>query len=93
LDLRGEKDKGLEKLYREAFYDFYFSSDIVLAIKSRIMTWVGHASRMGERHAQELLVGGHKGKRILVRPRHRFEGNKNVSYRNRMGERRLNLSS
>jgi len=50
--------------------------NIFLVIKSRIMRWVGHVARMGERRGvYRVLVGKPKGKRPLRRPRRRWEEN------------------
>jgi hypothetical protein len=46
------------------------SPSIIGIIKSRRMTWAGHAARMGEkRNAYRTLVGQPEGKRPLGRPR------------------------
>ena len=37
------------KLYNEELNDLYSSPNIVRVIKSRIMRWAGHVTRMGER--------------------------------------------
>ena len=37
------------KLHNEELNDLYCSSNIVRAIKSRRMRWVGHVARIGER--------------------------------------------
>jgi hypothetical protein len=40
------------------------------------MRWAGHVARMGEdRGVHRVLVGRHKGKRPLGRPRRRWEDN------------------
>ena len=45
-------------------------------IKSRIMRWMGHVTRMGEwRGVYRVLVGRPEGKRPLGRPRRRWEDN------------------
>jgi hypothetical protein len=45
-------------------------------IKSRRVRWVGHISCMGEMTtAYNIFVGKHKWKRLLGRPRHRWEDN------------------
>jgi hypothetical protein len=54
----------------------YSSPNIVRAVKSRRMRWVGHVARMGEgRGVYRVLVGRPEGKRPLGRPRHRWEDN------------------
>jgi hypothetical protein len=45
-------------------------------IKSRIIRWAGHVSRMGEKRGVcRVLVGKLEGKRPLGRPRRRWEDN------------------
>jgi len=40
------------------------------------MRWAGHEARMGERRGvYSVLVGKHEGKRLIRRPRHRWEDN------------------
>ena len=40
------------------------------------MRWAGHEARMGERRGvYRVLVGKHEGKRLIRRPRHRWEDN------------------
>ena len=54
----------------------YFSSDIVRVIKSRRMRWAGHAARVGEgRGVYRVLVGKPERRRLLGRPRRRWEDN------------------
>ena len=54
----------------------YRSPNIMRVIKSRIMRWVGHVARMGEeRCVYRVLVGKPEGKRLLGRPRRRWEDN------------------
>jgi hypothetical protein len=43
--------------------------------KSRRMRWAGYVARMGEgRKVYKVLVGNPEGRRLLGRPRHRWEG-------------------
>ena len=45
-------------------------------VKSRRMRWAWHVARMGERRGvNRVLVGKPEGKRLLGRPRHRWEDN------------------
>ena len=45
-------------------------------IKPRIMRWAGHVARLGERRVvYRVLVGKPEGKRLLGRPRCRWEDN------------------
>jgi hypothetical protein len=51
-------------------------------IKSRRMRRVGHLAHMGEnRNAWKVLVGKPKGKRLLGRPRRRWEDNIKMNLR------------
>jgi hypothetical protein len=60
-------------------HDLYSSPSIVRVIKSRIMRWAGHVTRMGEeRGVYRVLVGKLEGKRPLGRPRHRWEDNRRM---------------
>ena len=54
----------------------YRSSIIVRVIKSRLLIWAGHVARMEEgRSAFKILTGKPTGKRLLGRPRRRWEDN------------------
>ena len=54
----------------------YSSPDIVRVIKSRRLRWAGHVSRMEESSsAFKILTGKPLEKRLLGRPRHRWEEN------------------
>jgi hypothetical protein len=60
----------------EELSDLYSSPNIIRVIKSRIMRWAGHVTRMGEkRDAYTILVGRPEGRRPLGRPRRRWEDN------------------
>ena len=62
------------KLHNEELNDLY--SNIVRVVKSRRMRWGGHVVRMGEdRGVHRVLVGKPEGKRLLGRPRRRWEDN------------------
>jgi hypothetical protein len=54
-----------KRLHNENLYYLYSSPNIIQLIKSRIMRWVGHAARMGERRGTQGLVGRSEGKRPL----------------------------
>jgi hypothetical protein len=62
------------KLHNEELHILYSSPDIISLIKSRRMRWAGHMARMGEeRKVYKFLVGKPEGKRVIERPRHRWE--------------------
>jgi hypothetical protein len=64
------------KLHNVELSDLYCSPDIFRVIKSRRMRWAAHVARMDEgRGVYRILVGNSEGKRQLVRPRHKWEGN------------------
>jgi hypothetical protein len=65
-----------KKIHNEGHNDLYSSPNIFRVMNSRRMRWVGHISRMGEtRGAYRFLVGKPEGKRLLGRPRRRWEDN------------------
>ena len=56
--------------------DLYSLPNIVRVVKSRRMRWAGHVARMGEdKGVHRGLVGKPDGKRLMGRPRHRWEDN------------------
>jgi hypothetical protein len=60
------------KLHNEELHNLYSAPNIITQIKSRKMRWAAHVACMGEeRKLRKVLVGKFKGKRSLVRPRHR----------------------
>jgi hypothetical protein len=61
------------KLHSEELNDPYPSPNTIRVIKSRIMRWVGQALFMGERKAYRILLGKRENKRLLARPRRRWE--------------------
>jgi hypothetical protein len=62
------------KLHTEELHNLYSSPNRM--VKSRMMRWVGHVARMGEkRNAYRILVGKPEGKRPLGRPRCRWVDN------------------
>jgi hypothetical protein len=71
-----EEDRSWTKLHNDELYCLYSSPNIVRAIKSRRMRWAGHLACMEDgRGVHRVLVGKHKGKRPLARPRCRWEDN------------------
>jgi hypothetical protein len=69
------------KSHNEKLHILYSSPNIIRQIKPRRMRWVGHVTCMGEeRNVYKVLVGKAEGKRLLGRPRHRWEdGDQNGS--------------
>jgi hypothetical protein len=62
------------KLHNEELHSLYSFPDIVRQVKSMRMRWAGHVARMGEeRKVYKVLVGKSDGKRLLGRPRSRWE--------------------
>jgi hypothetical protein len=62
------------KLHNEELHNLYPYPDIIRQVKSRRMGWAGHVARMGEdRKVYKVLVGKPEGKRLLGRPRRRWE--------------------
>jgi hypothetical protein len=61
-----EEDGPWRKLHNDELHSLYSSPNIVRAIKSRRMRWVGHVARMGEgKVVYRVLVGRPEGKRPL----------------------------
>ena len=64
------------KLHNEDLNDLYSSPNFVPVIKLRRMGWAGHVERVVERSgARRVLVGETDGRRLLGRPRRRWEDN------------------
>jgi hypothetical protein len=60
----------------EKLHYVYASPNIIRVTKTRSMRWVGHVARMGEmRNEYNILVGRPDGKRILGKPRRKWEDN------------------
>jgi hypothetical protein len=55
----------------------YGRPSIIIMITSRRVRWAGHVTRTGEKkkNAYRILVGNPEGKRLLGRPRSRWEDN------------------
>jgi hypothetical protein len=76
---RDEVAREWRKLHNEEIHKLYCSPNILRVIKSRIMRWVGHITRMGEgRGVYRVLVGKTEGKRPLGRTRRRRDDNVKV---------------
>jgi hypothetical protein len=70
--VRGER----RKVHNEELNDLYSSHNNFRVIKSRRMRWAGHVTRMGvKRGVYRVLVGKPGGKRLLGRPRRRWDDN------------------
>jgi hypothetical protein len=68
--------EGWRKMNNEELRNLYFSPNIILMIKSRMMRWSGNVARMGQkRNAHRTLVEKPDGRRPLVRQRRRCVGN------------------
>jgi hypothetical protein len=64
------------KLHNEELSDLYSLPNIVRVVKSRRVRWAGYVVRMGEgRGVHRVLVGKPERKRLLGRPRLRWENN------------------
>jgi hypothetical protein len=62
------------KLHKEELHNLYSSPDIIRQVKSWRMRWVGHVARMGEDiNVYKVLMGKPEEKRLLGRPRRRWE--------------------
>jgi hypothetical protein len=71
-----EEDGSWRKVHNDELHSLYSSPHIVRVFKLRRMRWAGHVARMGEgRGAYRVLVGRPEGKRLLGRPRSRWEDN------------------
>jgi hypothetical protein len=71
-----EEDGSWRKLHNDELHSLYSSPNIVMVIKSRIMRWAGHVARVGEgKDIYRVLVGWTEGKRLLGRPRRRWDDN------------------
>jgi hypothetical protein len=77
-----EGDASWRKLHNDELHCLYSSPNIVRVIKSRRMRWAGHVACIGEgRGVCRVLIGRPKGKRPLGRPRHKWEDNIKLDFR------------
>jgi hypothetical protein len=79
---KDEVTGGWKKLHNEELHGLYSSPSIVRVIKAKRMRWAGHVARMGEvRGAYNILVGRPEGRRLLGRPKRRWEDNVKMDLR------------
>jgi hypothetical protein len=83
---RDEVQRECRKLHNEELNDLYSSNNTVRVIKSRRMRWAGHVARMGRKSGvYRVLVGKPDRKRLLGRPRSRWEDNIKLDLQNVAG--------
>jgi hypothetical protein len=76
LDPRRVENWEWRRLQNEEFYSLYYSSYILRVITYRRLRWTGHVGRMEEdKSAFKILTSKPTGKRLLGRPRLRWEDN------------------
>jgi len=79
---RDEVTGDWRKLHNEELKDLYCSTNVAWVIKSRRIRWTGDVARMGEgRGIYRVLVGKPEGKRLLGKPRRRWEENVKMNLR------------
>jgi hypothetical protein len=72
--MRDEVTGEWRKLHSGELHNLYSSLDIIRQIKSRRMRWAGHVACMGQgRNGYRFLMEKPEGKRLLERPRRRWE--------------------
>jgi hypothetical protein len=82
LPKRVEETEGWRKLHNVELRNLYYSPSIIRMIKSRTMRWAGHVARMRAKgNACRILLGKPEGKRLLGRPRRRWEDNIKINLR------------
>jgi hypothetical protein len=74
--LKREEDGSWRKLHNDELHSLYSSPNTVRVIKSRRTKWAGHVAHVEEgRGVYRVLIGRPEGKRLLGRPRRRWENN------------------
>ena len=76
-DVKGE----WRRLHNEEHHSLYRSPSTVRVIKSRILIWAGHVAKMEEGRMFKRLTGILAGTRPLGRPRHRWEDNIRINFK------------
>jgi hypothetical protein len=77
-----EEDGSWRKLHDDELHSLYSSLNIVRVIKSRRMRWAGHGACTREgRGVYRDLVGRPKSKKPLEKPRHMWEDNIKLDFR------------
>jgi len=67
---------GWRRLHSGELHNLNAFLHIIRVIKSKRMKWVGYVARMGEmRNAFKILFRKSGGKKLLGRPRHKWEDN------------------
>jgi hypothetical protein len=75
---------GWRKLHNEELHILYSSPSIIRSIKARRMRWAVHVACMEEKmNAYRIWVGKPEGKRLLGRPRRKWEDNIKMDLRER----------
>jgi hypothetical protein len=70
------------RLHKKELYVLYSLPNIIQVMKSRRLRWTGHVARMRERRsAYGILVGKPEGRRVLGRPRRRWEDNIKIDHK------------
>jgi hypothetical protein len=73
---RDEATGEWRRLHNGELNDLYSSPNIIRVSKWRRMRWAGHVASTGEkRGAYRILMGRPEGRRLLGRPRRRWEDN------------------
>jgi hypothetical protein len=81
------------RLHNKELYALYSSPNIIRMIKTRKLRWTGHVAYMRKRRgAERVVVGKPEGRKLLGRPRHRWEVNIKMDLREVVWRYRLDRS-